>query len=197
VFGRALYSLFAVLRTDAGWASPPQWRPVACAAGLLFALVVGAHAATREYEVKAAYLFNFANFASWPPNAFESPSAPLRICTVGPDPFGSTLADTVRNETVGGHPLIVVRAPSMEEIRRCHILFVPSDTPDTTAVVAAASKWPVVTVGETDGFLRAGGMLRFAVDEGRVRFDVNPRQATKVGVSLSSKLLQVARQVQQ
>jgi hypothetical protein len=168
---------------------------VACGVALLFALAT-AQAASREYEVKAAYLFNFANFANWPSTAFESPSTPLRICTVGPDLFGPTLADTVRNETIDGHPLTVVRVPAIDEIRLCHILFVPANTPDANAIVAAALKWPVVTVGETDGFLRAGGILRFALDDGRVRFDVNPRQATKVGISLSAKLLQVARQVQ-
>jgi hypothetical protein len=161
-----------------------------------FALAAGAHATTREYEVKAAYLLNFASFATWPPHAFESPSAPFRICTVGPDVFGQTLADTIRNETIDGHPLAVVRAPPADEIRRCQILFVPAKTPDADALVAAASKWPVVTVGETDDFLRGGGILRFALDEGRVRFDVNPRQATAVGVSLSARLLQVARRVE-
>jgi hypothetical protein len=169
---------------------------VGCTVALLVASAVGVAAATREYEVKAAYLFNFANFANWPADAFESPSAPFRICTVGPDPFGPALADTVRNETIDGHPLTVVHAPPLADIRRCHILFVASNTPELKATVDAAGAGPVLTVGETDGFLRAGGVLAFAMDEGRVRFDVNPAQATKVGLSLSSKLLQVARRVQ-
>jgi hypothetical protein len=106
------------------------------------------------------------------------------------------LAETIRNEAVEGHPLTLVSSPPAAAIRRCHILFVPANAPNPEAALKAADGAPVLTVGETEAFLRAGGALRFAVDGGRVRFDVNPGSAARVGITLSSRLLQVARKVE-
>jgi len=163
-----------------------------CATGLV-------HAAepSKEYEVKAAYLYNFANFASWPVSAFDGDTAPFRICTAGQNPFGSALDDTVRGERVGQHPLSVVRVTSPAEVKGCHILFVPASISNAASYVAAVGGAPVLTIGEGDRFLSEGGALRFVLDNGRVRFDANAKAAAAAGINLTSRLLQVARQVQQ
>ena len=163
---------------------------------LALSLVCTAAAVSKEYEVKAAFLFNFASFANWPDSAFESADAPFRVCVTGQDPFGAILDETLRGENVGSHPLIAVRAPTLEEMGRCHILFVPRQIADPAPILHAASRGAVLTVGEADGFLRTGGVLQFVIDEGRVRFDINTAPARKAGVSLTSRLLQVARVVQ-
>jgi hypothetical protein len=163
---------------------------------LALLLACTAAAASKEYEVKAAFLFNFASFANWPEGAFDSASAPFKVCIIGPDPFGAVLDDTLRGENVGTHPLIAVRGPALGEVAECHILFVPRHTPDPAPFLQAAANGAVLTVGEEAGFLRSGGVLQFVIDEGRVRFDINTAPARKAGVSLTSRLLQVARVVQ-
>jgi hypothetical protein len=152
-------------------------------------------AVSREYEVKAAFLFNFATFVNWPTASFESAEAPFRLCVAGIDPFGSILDDTIRNEKAGTHPMVAVRNPALDDVPQCHILFVPARTADVSALLHAAASGAVFTVGESDDFLKAGGALRFVIDEGRVRFDIHTAPATKAGVALTSRLLQVARDV--
>src|SRR6478672_13263637 len=76
-----------------------------------------------EYQVKAAYLFNFGQFVEWPAQAWSSPSAPFQICLVGKDPFGTTLDDVTRGEALGGHPLMVRHIASAGDVAGCQILF--------------------------------------------------------------------------
>lgn len=171
----------------------PLWLLTSILAAAVSAPIV---AATGEYDVKAAYLYNFASFATWPASAFDGAAGPLRVCTVGPDMFGPVLADTLRDERIGSHPLVLVTAPPAGELRRCHILFIPARAANSDAILRAVAGAPVLTVGESDSFLRDGGVVRFVVENGRVRFDVNPAAVTTAGVTLNSRLLQVARQVQ-
>jgi hypothetical protein len=170
---------------------------VTAAVMIVATLVMPARAATvSEYDVKAAYLYNFTQFVTWPMAAFADPAASLRICIAGENPFGATLTNTVRNETAAGHPVEIATLGPGQSIAGCHIVFVTSSNRNQEAVLAAAKTSPVLTVGDAPGFLEAGGIVRFVVLDGRVRFDVNARQAAAVGLALSSRLLQVARQVE-
>lgn len=110
---------------------PLVWRTASPAlAAATLTLVLGALGAASaqtlatEDQVKAAYLYNFANFGAWPPAAFESPTSPFRICTLGHDAVGRALPETLRSDSVGAHPLILVREPPAGERRACHIVFV-------------------------------------------------------------------------
>jgi hypothetical protein len=165
----------------------------------LLAVVLGSDTSfaesVSEYDVKAAYLFNFLQFVTWPGEAFGAPSVPVRLCIVGHNPFGTVLAALTRNETVNGHPIEVATTGDDRELRGCHVAFIPSNVSAGPPLRAMASL-PIVTVGETDGFLEAGGIIRFIVVNDRVRFDVNLRAAMKGGLTLSSRLLQVARMVE-
>jgi hypothetical protein len=148
-----------------------------------------ARSATLEYQVKAAFLLSFATFTEWPATAFESPSSPLRICVMGDDPFDGSLARTVQGETVAGHPVVTHHVDSGEALTHCHVLFVPR------TAEAAMERSPIgrpLTIAPPAG---PRAIISFAVDQGRVRFDVNRTAAERRGLRLSSKLLRIARLV--
>ena len=149
-----------------------------------------------EYEVKAAFLYNFAKFVEWPSQAFAGSSAALRICLLGRDPFGDALDSIVLDKTVAGHPIVRVQAPSPAEARACHVLFISRSEPETLKpILDRISDLPMLTVSESRDFLRLGGMINFVVEQDRVRFEINLDAAERHHLKLSSKLLAVARVV--
>ena len=150
-------------------------------------------ATTLEYEVKAAFVYNFAKFVDWPPTAFADAAAPLTICIVGADPFGPTLDDTLKGEQLETHPLAVARYADAPPPGACHLLFVSaSEERRYPALLAGVDGRRTLTVGDTVSFLDAGGYLAFFLDNGRVRFAVNSDLAGASGLKVSSKLLRVA-----
>jgi len=156
--------------------------------------VVKAATAPTQYEVEAAFLLNFTKFIDWPSSSFASPSDPFRICIAGEDPFGDTLDKMVEGETVSSHKLAVARLHHEAPVN-CQIIFV-SKTERGVAELLSAVKTAVLTVGETESFLRQGGIIRFVLEENHVRFDVNQIAARRSGLTISSKLLNVARKVE-
>jgi hypothetical protein len=149
-----------------------------------------------EYEVKAAYLYNIVNFVTWPPDAFSAPADPLHVCVYGMDPFGHALDNAMQNGTSNGRPVQVLRTADTSVLPTCELVFVPGTNTDLIEqAVRVTAQRPVLTVGEAPEFLRRGGMIAFVVDAGRVRVDVNLQSATARGLTLSSRLLQVARTV--
>jgi hypothetical protein len=168
-------------------------RQALCAALLTIAAARPAAAQGVEYEVKAAFLYNFSKFVEWPPESL-TPDAPFRICLLHDDPFGGRLERTVAGDTVDGHPIVVERVPVDIGQTSCHILFVPrSQAARVQALVRALGRDPVLTVGESPGFLAAGGIINLVVEGGHVRFDVNVDGGAARGLRISSKLLRVAR----
>lgn len=153
-------------------------------------------ASPLESQVKAAYILNFVNLTDWPAAALGPASNPFRICVAGSDPFRHVLEQTVRGESMQGHPLVVERV-TRESAATCQVLFVAaSDGAHTAELLRALGTAPVLTIGEADAFLKGGGVVRFVTDQGHVRFDVNRRTAEQHGLTLSSRLLRVARSVQ-
>ncbi len=149
-----------------------------------------------EYEVKAAFLYNFAKFVEWPANAFAQPSAPLRICVLGRNPFGASLTSIVQGKSISGRPLESSQMQAPAETRPCHILFISRSDPDALRqALDTIGDLPVLTVSESDDFLRLGGMVNFVLEQDQVRFEVNLRAAERHRLKLSSKLLAVARVV--
>jgi hypothetical protein len=147
-----------------------------------------------EYDVKAAFLHNFASFIDWPRQAFPAANAPFRICIYGRDPFQGALARIAQGEAVDGHPREVQTIDSVDDLRTCHIVFIASsEQGSAAAVLNAARTLPVLTVGESSSFLAAGGVVNFAIERNRVRFDVNVQRAEQNGLKISSKLLRLAR----
>jgi hypothetical protein len=149
---------------------------------------------TPEYEVKAVFLFNFARFVDWPPEAFAGPQAPLVIGVLGEDPFDGFLDDTVRGEQVNHRSLIVRRYRHVEEIETCHILFISqSEAHRLNDILARLNHRSILIVGDSEGFAQRGGMIRFVTEESRIRFRINQEAAEAAHLIISSKLLQLAK----
>jgi hypothetical protein len=167
---------------------------------ILLAAAAAAGADARkdlEYQVKAAFLFNFAKFVEWPADAFAKPQDPVAICILGTDPFGESLDQLVRGETVNGRPLVVRRPRQFLEVRECQILFLAAEErAHQSKILSVVEGASILTVGEGDGFLADGGVIRFVLEENRVRFEVNLAAAEASRLKLSSKLLRLARSVQ-
>lgn len=150
-------------------------------------------ATEREYQVKAVFLFNFAQFVEWPPEAFAEPQAPLVIGILGTDPFGQSLDDVVRDEMIGLHPLLVRRYSQAEEIDACHILFISeSETKQLTTILARLKGRHILTVSDANGFAKRGVMIRFYGDRNRIRLRINLAAAQAARLTISSKLLRPA-----
>lgn len=147
----------------------------------------------REYQIKAVFLYNFAHFVEWPAPALADPSDPLVIGVLGQDPFGPLLDEAVAGEKIDQHPLIVRRFRRVDEIDRCHVLFVSSSENDRLAQTFAQLKGrSILVVGESEGFAKRGGMIRFVTEKNKVRLRVNLEAARAAGLVISSKLLRPA-----
>ena len=153
-----------------------------------------AQAPPTEYQVKAVFLFNFSQFVDWPAAAFADGSSPLVIGVLGDDPFGATLDEIVRGETVNGRTLSVRRYRSIDQVDACHILFIDhSQTEQLDTVVAALRERSVLTVGDFEGFTRHGGIIRFVTVGNKIRLRVNLAAAQQAKLTISSKLLRPAQ----
>lgn len=148
-----------------------------------------------EYPVKAAFLYRFASFVEWPAAAFSDAAAPLVICVVGHDPFGAVLDRAVRGQTIGTRAVAVRRLAVAEAGSGCHIAYLggaPDQSPAEAARAMAAG--PTLTV--TDAAAPADrGAVNFVTREARVRFEIDQHQAAASGLSISSKLLNLAAEV--
>jgi uncharacterized protein DUF4154 len=155
---------------------------------------LGAQSArASDNQVKAVFLFNFAQFVDWPAGAFPDLNAPLVIGVLGDDPFGPYLDETVRGETVRGRPLEVRRYQRIEDVGTCHILFVStSEESQLEAILANLRHRAILTVGDGAGFAQRGGMIRFLTERNRIRMRINVAAAEAVQLTISSKLLRAA-----
>lgn len=165
----------------------------------LFLLLVGAAgspaqtATPQEYQIKAVFLFNFAQFVAWPSAAFADPQAPLVIGVLGEDPFGPYLDETVREEVIGGRKLVVQRYRHGADAARCHILFISrSETGRLEQIVAELRGHSILTVGDAAGFAQRGVMIRFVTEQNRIRLRINLEAARAANLTISSKLLRPA-----
>jgi uncharacterized protein DUF4154 len=156
--------------------------------GLLFAppaLVASGPENRLEYQVKAAFLYNFLKFVDWPEAAGDTP---LVICVLGRDPFGGLLEDAVRGKKVNGHDVLVRHAARASDAQSCQILFVPNGEFRRSGV---HTQQGVLMVGESAGFLDAGGVIDFYIDNDRVRFEIRPESARTAGLHISAQLLKL------
>jgi len=155
---------------------------------------VGRADAQREYQLKAAFIYNFVQFVDWPVGAFEDARSPIVLATVGEDPFQGALDRAIGGKKVGGRPLVVKHFAKGLDVKGCQLIFIPEGQEEQFAVaLQTLGNAPVLTVGETEGFAREGGMIRFYEEDNRLRFEINPNAAQKVGLRISSRLLKLAR----
>jgi hypothetical protein len=147
-----------------------------------------------EYQVKAAFLYNFAKFVEWPPGTFASPADPIGICIAGENPFGSTLENMVQGKKVGGRAFVVRRLPDTEQAKSCQILFIGAgDWKRVRGLLDALKGAAVLTVGETDDFTSLGGVIAFQLQGPRVRIQISLESAERAKLRISSKLLSLAQ----
>lgn len=150
-------------------------------------------AVSKEYQVKAVFLFNFAQFVKWPAQAFPEAKTPLVIGVLGEDPFGDYLDELVRGEIVNNRSLVVKRYNRVEDIGPCHVLFISqSETHNWRKIFADLNGRNILTVGDIENFVPSGGMIGFASDKGKVRLKIDVETAEASGLTISSKLLRSA-----
>jgi hypothetical protein len=157
---------------------------------------VGLGERSGEYEVKAAFLFHFAQFVDWPEESFHGPNSPFVYCTIGFDPFQGTLDSTLNGKTVGGRGFEVRHFKQAQEARGCHLLFIGEEQKrQIPGVLAQFRGAPVLIVGESEGFVEEGGMIGFSVEDSKVRFEVSLEAAQKSALKINARLLALAKTV--
>lgn len=161
---------------------------------LAAALQVRAEAtAFDEYQVKAAFLYNFAKFVEWPPGTFARSNDPIAICIIGQNPFGSTLEDMVQGKKVGERAFVVRRLPDTQQATGCQILFIgAAEWKRTPAWLEALKGSGILTVGETDDFTALGGIITLRLEGPRVHIQISLDTAEHAKLKVSSKLLSLA-----
>jgi hypothetical protein len=150
-----------------------------------------------EYEVKAAFLFNFAKFVEWSPQKTGVAGSPIVLVIFGEDPFGDDLERTIQSKTINGHPFQVKRVRQAEKPpENAHVVFIcSSERRRVDKILESLRGTGSLTVSETDQFCEKGGMINFRMEASKVRFEINHHAAQREGLKLSSKLLSVAARV--
>jgi hypothetical protein len=144
----------------------------------------------NAYQVKAAFLYNFAKFVEWP----EEANDPLDICTVGDEPFGRALEDTVKGKTVKGRPVEIKRIKSGATALGCKIAFIgSSERGQARSIFASLQGANTLTVGEWPDFAKEGGIVSFTLENNQVHFEINVDAAERAHLKISSKLLSLAK----
>ncbi|MCH7500064.1 MAG: YfiR family protein [Nitrospinae bacterium] len=168
------------------------WAWCAPMAGQVLA-VESAYGAPVEYEVKAAFVHNFAKFIEWPENVFDRADSPLRIGILGEGPINEPLMGMTGKE-VQNRSLEVTRIRNTKNLHQYHIIFVnPSEKGRTRSLLRRLKGTGILTIGDLDGFAEQGGALNFYLEEGKVRFEINDCAAHRENLKISSKLLRLAR----
>jgi len=162
---------------------------------LLFSLAPSVlHAQTKEYQVKAAFLYNFAQFVVWPETASTNADEPFRIGVLGDNPFGKDLVETVRGETIHGRPMTIQESRRAESLTNCQIVFISNvEASHLDEVFSKLGSKPILTVSEIPGFAQRGGVINFYREGSKVRFEINPDAAEKNGLKVSSELLTLGK----
>jgi hypothetical protein len=146
-----------------------------------------------EHQVKAAFIYNFARFIEWPPDARKDDDT-FVVSVLGRDPIAEVIVDTLRAKKIDGKTVVVRRIVRPEEVGSSQIVFIcDSEQSRLSSILKGLEAAPVLTVGETDQFAERGGVIRFRVDRDQVRFDINVTAAERARLKISSELLKLAR----
>jgi hypothetical protein len=174
---------------------------------LLSAMALGSHAEvldssdSSEYLIKAGFIYNFAKLVEWPTISFAQPDSPIVIGILGEDPFGATLDKIVADKKINGRGLAVKRVKwsrDLKDLKDCNILFVSaSEKEHIESVIDAMKGLPILTIGDAPGFAKRGGVMNFVLEDNKVRFEVNVEAAKHADLTISSRLLTLAKIVQQ
>lgn len=147
----------------------------------------------REFELKAVFLYHFAQFTDWPANAFPQTNSPIVIGILGEDPFGRVLDETIKGERINGHGFVIKRSARLEDVKDCHLLFISqSENSRLPQIMADLKERSILTVGESERFAQTGGMIRLLTANNKIRLRINTVATKRAQLTLSSKLLRLA-----
>jgi hypothetical protein len=159
-------------------------------------LTAQAQTATKEYEIKSVFLYNFAQFVEWPDGSFSDPQQPMVIGILGTDPFGSFLDETVRGEKIQNHPLVVARYRKLEDVKDCQILYLSrSEAASLDPMLVSLKGRNILTVSDAEDFANHGGVIQFRTESNKIRLTINTAAARAARLTISSKLLKLAELV--
>jgi hypothetical protein len=168
--------------------------------GLLLFITLGSREAqgqSKEYQIKAAFLFNFAQFVQWPSASFTNDNAPFCIGILGDDPFGAALEETIQGETINSRKLRVQRARNFDDLQGCQLIFVSkSEESRLGEIFSKLDSKPILTVSDIDSFAQNGGAINFYLQGNKVRFEINPSSVHRGGLKISSQLLSLGKIVE-
>ena len=151
---------------------------------------------SEEYRVKAAFLFHFAQLVDWPSGSFNSGDLTLSFCAFDDEPSRKELQNTLDGKVIGTRVLHVHLIDQPRSIEGCNILFLGNgEVRRQAAILESLRGLPVLTVGETGSFLSEGGMIRFRIEDDKVRFEINVGSADLSHLRISSRLLLLATAV--
>ena len=181
-----------------------RWRAAVRRGGICFALLLlafpaapGAESADQgadEYRLKAQFLYNFITFTEWPAAAFPDPAGPLVVGILGEDPFRELIDNAMRGKAINGRPIQVRRIAAGQDGRGCQVLFISaSEKRQIGKILEGLRGASTLTVADTEGFPRHGGIVNFFIEEKRLKFEVNVRAAGRAQLRLSSRMLQSAK----
>jgi hypothetical protein len=184
-------------RTRMTRASGGRWAAAVLLAGLMAQGRARGSQDAGEYDLKAAWLFNFASHVEWPAAAFKDAGSPITICILGKDPFGGRLAGAFRDKKANGRALGVRVVATADEAKDAQIVYVPDAEMDRMKEVSEKlGAGPVLVVAESEGAALRGATLNFFMEGGKVRFEANLKSAARRGLSVGTKLLKFARIVE-
>lgn len=149
-----------------------------------------------EYQLKAVFLYNFANFINWPEHVFANAETPFMICILGDDPFGEYLDIMIEEQQAKGRDLTISRLTDtqLSKINDCHILFISKLTNNSLMeIYHSTCRYPILTVSEDDNFMNSGGMIRFFNLNKRVRLEINPEAIEQTGLKADANLLNLSK----
>jgi hypothetical protein len=160
--------------------------------GLLgLSVAVRGQSRAGEYRLKAAFVARFPEFVEWPPPAWQGRTT-LDVCVLTPNPFGKDLPDIVEGQAVRGRTVVVHELQPGASLDICHVLFVTKESAGRARMLQRAATMPILTIGDEPGFLDDGGIIQLRTIDNRVRFEINPSAADRVGLRLSAQLLRLA-----
>lgn len=170
-------------------------------------------ASSREYQIKAAFLYNFIKFVDWPKEKTADSNEPMTIGIIGKDPFGKAF-EPIKNKKVKNRKVVIKQFKGFEELKKsgqtsnaqvqrqikalriCHLLFICSSEQNKLKEITNSVKdHHVLTVGDTKGFLESGGIIKFRMEEKKVRFEINLAAAKQAKLKIRSQLLRLAKRV--
>jgi hypothetical protein len=152
-------------------------------------------AGSREYELKSAYVLNFIKFVDWPAQRLSPNSTTITVCVAGREAYRAA-TETIHGKSVKGKTISVIQYSGAQDLSRAHVLFVTADPGQIASLLDGTRAAGVLTVGESSGFTKDGGIIGFRNVDNKIRFDINARAAEGSGLTISSQLLKLARVVQ-